>query len=135
MKIAKIVPLFKNGNRKEFSNYRPGSILPQFSKQLEELFHNRLVSYIKRQKNIKDKFQKFKNVLLTENLSEMFLNASSYVDKKTLDKVLKNKARKYVLQRYLRVEGFISAEHTKEEWKRLKERYSMIKWITFRDNF
>ena len=51
---------------------------------------NKLLPKSKRQKNIKDKFQKFKNVLLTENLSEMFLNASSYVDKKTLDKVLKN---------------------------------------------
>ena len=31
IKIAKIVPLFKNDNRKEFSNYRPMSILPQHS--------------------------------------------------------------------------------------------------------
>ncbi len=47
MKIAKIVPLFKTGNRKEFSNYRPVSILPQFSKILEKLFYNRLVSFVK----------------------------------------------------------------------------------------
>jgi len=30
MKIAKIVPLFKNGNLKEFSSDRPVSILPYF---------------------------------------------------------------------------------------------------------
>ena len=42
--------MFKSGNRKEFSNYRPVSILPQFSKILEKLFYNRLVSFIEKQK-------------------------------------------------------------------------------------
>jgi len=47
MKIAKIIPLFKSGDRKEFSNYRPVSILPQFSKIQEKLFYNRLISFVK----------------------------------------------------------------------------------------
>ena len=46
MKIARVLPLFKNGDVKEFSNYRPVSILPQFSKILEKVFHNRLMSFI-----------------------------------------------------------------------------------------
>ena len=46
MKIARVVPLFKNGDVKEFSNYRPVSILSQFSKILEKVFHNRLMSFI-----------------------------------------------------------------------------------------
>ena len=46
MKIARVIPLFKNGDVKEFSNYRPVSILPQFSKILERVFHNRLMSFI-----------------------------------------------------------------------------------------
>ena len=46
MKIARVIPLFKNGDVKEFSNYRPVSILPQFSKILEKVFHNRLMSFI-----------------------------------------------------------------------------------------
>ena len=33
MKLAKIVPIFKNGNTKLFNNYRPISILPAFSKK------------------------------------------------------------------------------------------------------
>ena len=46
MKIARVIPLFKNGDVKEFSHYRPVSILPQFSKILEKVFHNRLMSFI-----------------------------------------------------------------------------------------
>ena len=46
MKIARVIPLFKNGDVKEFSNYRPVSILPQFSNILEKVFHNRLMSFI-----------------------------------------------------------------------------------------
>ena len=47
MKIAKIIPLFKAGGKKEFSNYRPVSILPQFSKNLEKLFYKRLLAFLK----------------------------------------------------------------------------------------
>lgn len=46
MKIAKVLPLFKAGDKKELSNYRPVSILPQFSKILEKLFVKRLDSFI-----------------------------------------------------------------------------------------
>ena len=46
MKIARVIPLLKNGDVKEFSNYRPVSILSQFSKILEKVFHNRLMSFI-----------------------------------------------------------------------------------------
>ena len=34
MKIAKVIPLFKNGNKSDFYNYRPISLLSQFSKIL-----------------------------------------------------------------------------------------------------
>ena len=40
MKLAKIVPVFKNGNTKLFNNYRPISILPAFSKILEKIVCN-----------------------------------------------------------------------------------------------
>ena len=39
MKIAKVLPLHKSGERNLFTNYRPVSILPQFSKILEKLFY------------------------------------------------------------------------------------------------
>jgi hypothetical protein len=46
MKIAKVLPLFKSGNKSLFSNYRPISILPVFSKILEKLMYNRFVEFI-----------------------------------------------------------------------------------------
>jgi len=46
MKVAKVIPLFKAGNKNDLSNYRPVSLLPQFSKILEKLFVKRLDSFI-----------------------------------------------------------------------------------------
>ncbi len=37
MKIARVVPLYKTGNRHHFTNYRPVSLLSQFSKILGKL--------------------------------------------------------------------------------------------------
>ena len=50
MKIAKIIPLFKSGDDASFSNYRPVSLLPQFSKVLEKLFDVRLSDFIEKYK-------------------------------------------------------------------------------------
>ena len=46
MKTAKVVPLFKNGERNIFTNYRPVSLLCQFSNILEKLFAIRLDTFI-----------------------------------------------------------------------------------------
>jgi hypothetical protein len=46
MKIACVIPLFQAGDRSVFSNYRPVSILPCFSKFLERAMYNRLLAYI-----------------------------------------------------------------------------------------
>lgn len=35
MKIAKVIPLYKSGSKHHFTNYRPVSLLPQFSQILE----------------------------------------------------------------------------------------------------
>ena len=48
MKIAKVVPLFKSGKDNIFTNYRPVSLLPQFSKILEKLFNKRLDTFLNR---------------------------------------------------------------------------------------
>ena len=46
MKIAKVLPVHKNGAKNEFNNYRPISLLPQFSKILEKLFDLRMEKII-----------------------------------------------------------------------------------------
>ena len=48
LKIAKVVPIYKKGDRALFSNYRPVSVLPAISKLLERLMYNRLYDFIVR---------------------------------------------------------------------------------------
>ena len=48
MKIARVIPLFKSGDSMVFSNYRPVSVLPVFSKILERLMYNRFLSFIQK---------------------------------------------------------------------------------------
>ena len=49
LKIARVIPLFKSGDKHVFTNYRPVSLLPQFSKILEKLFNNRhLIALLKK---------------------------------------------------------------------------------------
>ena len=48
MKVAKLVPLFKLGDDNTFNNYRPVSLLPQFSKILEKLFDRRLSAFVEK---------------------------------------------------------------------------------------
>ena len=50
MKRAKVIPLFKTGDPMCFSNYRPVSVLPLFSKILERIMYNRLLSFINKHK-------------------------------------------------------------------------------------
>ena len=46
MKLANVVPIYKSGDEMLFSNYRPVSVLPVFSKVLERLMYNRLIEFI-----------------------------------------------------------------------------------------
>ena len=46
LKVANVVPIFKSGDEMVFTNYRPVSVLPVFSKVLERLMYNRLIDYI-----------------------------------------------------------------------------------------
>lgn len=46
LKIALVVPIFKSGDKALFSNYRPISVLPCFSKILERIIYNRVINYL-----------------------------------------------------------------------------------------
>ena len=48
LKIAKVIPLFKSNDASLFTNYRPISLLPIFSKIFERIMYNRLYNYLKK---------------------------------------------------------------------------------------
>lgn len=54
MKIARVIPLYKSGDKHCFSNYRPVSLLPQFSKILEKLFNSRLQKFVEKNNLLSD---------------------------------------------------------------------------------
>ena len=46
LKSAKVVPIFKKGEKECLANYRPISVLPYFAKFLEKVMYDRLSSYV-----------------------------------------------------------------------------------------
>ena len=46
LKVAKVVPIYKSGDRRLINSYRPVSVLPCFSKILEKLMYNRISNFI-----------------------------------------------------------------------------------------
>ena len=78
LKIANVVPIFKTSDEMVFSNYRPVSVLPVFSKLLERLVYNRLIAYITNNKLLYEYqfgFQKGKSthlalILLVDKITE-----------------------------------------------------------------
>ena len=54
LKIGKIIPLYKSGNKSVMSNYRPISILPTISKIFEKLLHKRIYEFFEKNNVIPD---------------------------------------------------------------------------------
>lgn len=48
LKKAKVIPIYKSGNRCDINNYRPISILPAFSKIYEKIIAARLINYLEK---------------------------------------------------------------------------------------
>ena len=48
LKIAEVIPIFKKGNTDKPTNYRPISLLFQFSKIFAKLIYNRIYSYLEK---------------------------------------------------------------------------------------
>lgn len=46
LKTSKVLPIYKNGKKDLVENYRPISILPTFSKLIESIIYNQLMSYL-----------------------------------------------------------------------------------------
>ena len=78
LKIANVFLIFQSSDEMEFSNYRPVSVLPVFSKLLERLIYNRLIVFIINNKLLYEyqfEFQKGKSthlalILLVDKITE-----------------------------------------------------------------
>ena len=46
LKLAKVIPVFKNGDKHEFTNYRPISLLSSFAKLLEKIVSRQLLGFL-----------------------------------------------------------------------------------------
>ena len=86
MKIARIIPIFKYGNKHLFNNYRPISILPAFSKVLEKVISIKLITYLESQKLIYEHQYGFRSKHSTLHPIIHLLNQIAYA----IDKSSKN---------------------------------------------
>lgn len=73
-KIATVVPLHKSGCDKELNNYRPISILTVFNKIVERLIHNRLSSFLKKNRILHERQFGFRRKSGTESAAVDVLN-------------------------------------------------------------
>lgn len=50
LKIARVAPIFKSGDRKVTTNYRPVSVLPVLNKVFERAIYNRTINFLEKNK-------------------------------------------------------------------------------------
>ena len=85
MKIAIVIPLYKSGEKSSFNNYRPVSLLSQFSKVLEKLFDSRLQAFIDKNKLLSSSQYGFRSNLSTSYaLLELIEELSKSLDDKKI---------------------------------------------------
>jgi len=75
MKRARIKPLFKKEDKQNMQNYRPISVLSVFSKILEKLMYNRLLSFLKQHHILTEAQHGFRENKSTETASQSFIES------------------------------------------------------------
>jgi hypothetical protein len=73
MKIAKVRTLYKKGEKQEVCNYRPLSVLLVYSKILERLGYNRLISFVTKYTKLTEVQNAFMKNKSTETASQTFI--------------------------------------------------------------
>jgi len=96
----------------KFQNIFSNSFKREFLKIWLNLFSSNSVEYINeklpknlKQTNIKDKYTKFQRAINSNNLEEMFENASSYVDKNEIARFLKVSKNQELFKKWEKIES------------------------------
>ena len=74
LKTAKVIPIFKSGDRRDINNYRPISILPAFNKIFEKIISFRLTNYLEANNLLTDCQHGFRANRSTESALLQFVN-------------------------------------------------------------
>ena len=83
MKIAKVVPLFKSGEKNVFTNYRPISLLPQLSNILEKLYNEIIDTFLNKHDILSSSQYSFRsNMSTSQALLELVEEITSSLDNK-----------------------------------------------------
>ena len=84
-KLAKVIPIFKTGDKCNPNNYRPISLLPAFSKILEKIVHKRLLKFLCKHNIIYPQQYGFLKGRSTEQaMADIILMISNAIDNKSL---------------------------------------------------
>ena len=99
-KMATIIPLFKGGNKKSVSNYRPVSLLPIPGKLMEKIVHRGITNYLENNKLLSNNQNGFRknystiksiadfNDVIFENMNNGYVTAAVFIDlRKAFDTV------------------------------------------------
>jgi hypothetical protein len=74
LKVAKVIPLYKKGDRKDIGNYRPIALSSVFSKLLEKLMYTRVIS-LSEQNKIITEAHGFRIKRSTETVLQFFIES------------------------------------------------------------
>ena len=145
LKIAKVIPLFKSGDRNCIDNYRPISILPAFSKVFEKIISSRLINYLEKNNLLTEHQHGFRGQRSTESAVLQFVNnvyrnledklhvAGVFIDLSKAFDTLDHKILLHKLE-YLRIRGvslklFGSYLHARKQTVYCNQNYSPLQSI------
>lgn len=66
LKAAKVVPIYKKGDKQDVKNYRPVSVLPSVSKVFERVIYERMITFVNRHNILSDNQFGFRQSKSTE---------------------------------------------------------------------
>ena len=76
LKVAKVVPIHKEGSKTDVSNYRPISLLSCFSKIFEKIMHNRILGFLDKNELLCDTQYGFRP---GRSCEQALLNANNHI--------------------------------------------------------